>query len=675
MHAEHYFFTRLRFCTLQLRIKLLGGATAPKLDGAENMAPSHDSQRSVTLAIVPTSVRDCAIPLGAFANVIVSHYSARIPGPQGVRKKIRSAPPVLLPRRGEVALPGPGYVCEFSCDTSAILPILAAEPLLVELWHHDKYTKDVLLGVATVDLAEVFSARPTVDGARTSHRQEQSVPFIAPAEGVVPATLAGSAAGGRHVAFLDVIIRIEMAPLPPPPPPPSSGRFRDGTMASGSAASCSGGRGGDGSSTTRSRGGALGASSSRSSAGRPPAAHPSAERLAQLAAWERKEKERFEKSLAQKEEERLKRLEREWAVHEQKRAALARRQQRAMEAATKELKNKLQDLLAQEGVLHATAEQLALKHAQLAEQAEVERVALLAAAEREATELRTQAESAKHQLAEEAKQSREMRLRAEEMSDKHARAESEASVWKEAHAAAAARALELESDKGKISAALASERARAATLTEAHKRAQRRQQAEKDTQSRAAAAAAAAAAELPNRLERIKREAEVPLVSIPIGTPSGAALATATGACFSGGCGQVSAAAAGMPDLTGEAAVVQRRLAEHAHELTQEAKELEEFRQLLASREQLKREADVSKQSATRAKARTAEVRAASTPERPRQDAGDETLERPAYNLRSMLEGLGSEESWWERYNANYVSPRHGGHAPPAGAALVAELE
>ena len=130
-----------------------------------------------------------------------------------------------------------------------------------------------------------------------------------------------------------------------------------------------------------------------------------------------------------------------------------------------------------------------------------------------------------------------------------------------------------------------------------------------------------------------------------------------------------------MPDLTGEAAVVQRRLAEHAHELTQEAKELEEFRQLLASREQLKREADVSKQSATRAKARTAEVRAASTPERPRQDAGDETVERPAYNLRSMLEGLGSEESWWERYNANYVSPRHGGHAPPAGAALVAELE
>ena len=57
--------------------------------------------------------------------------------------------------------------------------------------------------------------------------------------------------------------------------------------------------------------------------------------------------------------------------------ALARSLPRAMEAATKELKNKLHDLLAQEGVLHATAEQMALKHAQMAEQAEIERAALL----------------------------------------------------------------------------------------------------------------------------------------------------------------------------------------------------------------------------------------------------------------------------------------------------------
>ena len=142
---------------------------------------------SYRLTIEPTSVRDLAIPLGAFANVVVQLRAPRLPGAVGVRRQVRSSPPVLLPRRGEVGLPGPGCARDFelpsfSSDDGAIaealLSALAAEPLLIELWHHDKYTRDVLLGVASVDLSEVLSARPAADGVRSMQRQEQTVPVV-----------------------------------------------------------------------------------------------------------------------------------------------------------------------------------------------------------------------------------------------------------------------------------------------------------------------------------------------------------------------------------------------------------------------------------------------------------------------------------------------------------------
>ena len=96
-------------------------------------------------------------------------------------QRIKSTPAVLLPRGGKVVLPGTGCTRECKCEPSTLLPALAAEPLLVELWHHDKYTQDVLLGVATIDLSEVLSARPEVDErGKTTHRQEQTVPSLRP---------------------------------------------------------------------------------------------------------------------------------------------------------------------------------------------------------------------------------------------------------------------------------------------------------------------------------------------------------------------------------------------------------------------------------------------------------------------------------------------------------------
>jgi hypothetical protein len=634
-------------------------------------------QRRCTLTIHPTSVRDVCIPLGGFANVVCSHKAPRLPGTgASVRKKVRTAPPVLLPRRGEVALPGAGSTREFTCDAAAVLPILAAEPLLIELWHTDKYTRDVLLGVAAVDLAEVLSARPIVNGASTSHRQEQTVAFIAPEEGLLPAALSAGAAarvGGRNVALLDVTVLVEYAP--PPARPASAERGGVGERASS----------------------ALGALS-RSTANRP-TAHPPpsttgggtgggapideatvARSMQQLETWRRREESRFKAALAEKEKERLALLEREWKVQEARRANEARAQARAMAATTKELKHKLAQLAQQEDILHSTAEQLALRSVALEEQVAIDRAELLATSEQELSRLRAEGDGVRGQLRDAIETSSTLRERANVMGDRQARAETEAGVWREAHDAAAARALSLESDKGRLSASLAQEQARVVSLTEAAQRQQKQRREEREEQQRAAAAAAAAVAELPERLAEIRRQAEVPLV---------------VDEARSGGAGFA-------PGLAGEAErevdAVQRRLREHSRELQREAKEIDEFRSLLAERAQRSAErgppptnADALRDSRAAAWPSGGGASAATTPQaaqgrttaRTPSAAGGSAAtrtrgvtsgSRPAYQLRSLATGLGDEESWWERYSRD-VLPAGGGGDAGARGVLVAEVE
>ena len=616
-----------------------------------------------SLLVVPVAVRDVQIPLGGFANVQCSHSTPRVPGQ--MRKKVRTAPPVLLPKGGEASLPGTGSTCSFSCRPDAVLPILSAEPILFELWHHDKYTKDVLLGVATVDPAEVLSTRPAFEGPRTVHQQEQTVAVISPTEGMLPAALARGARGGHPVAFLEVRIRIDMMPPEPPPPP------KDVPAAAAPVVPAPRVRSDDDASSP---GGAL-----RTRSGRPADMH------AKLQAWERKEKQRFAASLAQKEEERLQLLEREWKVRERKRDQLLRQQARAMASAAKDLQHKLSELAHQEASLHSTAEQLALKEAALEGQVEIERTVLVAAAEQEASALRADAEGARAQLQEASDVSEELKRWAEALGDKHARAETEAAVWREAHAALSARAMSLEADKGKLLSALESERVRAATLAEAHKRMQRKRQDDRDAEQRAAAAAAAAAAELPNRLERIKADAAgIPRLAAPLTrgaplhvTPPGVGLPPPPrleGSGYAGGAAAAQAVAAT------EAELVQRRLQEHSAELREEARELEEFRELLLSRDELRREVQGQKAEAARARAKEAELQrgspggggggpagssgGASAAVGPAAGlAGGATGTGggggtgPAYRLSSLVEGLRDEESWWDTYSREVLQP------------------
>ncbi len=139
---------------------------------------------------------------------------------------MRTSPPVLLARHSEVSLPNGGCSFEVSCAPDALLKSLSTEPLLVELYHKDKYATDVLLGIATVDLTEVLGVppragkpgdfpRPAADQVAGSlvRSLELSAGVAPPAE--PHAAIGESERSRRHVALVHVAIRLEeLGPAP-----------------------------------------------------------------------------------------------------------------------------------------------------------------------------------------------------------------------------------------------------------------------------------------------------------------------------------------------------------------------------------------------------------------------------------------------------------------------------
>ena len=453
--------------------------------------PSH------TLSITPKSVRDLAIPLGGFINVVATHTPPQLPGHAGALRRsarVRSMPPVCLPRHGEVALPRAGCRREFACEHSDLLPLLSEQPLLIELWHHDKYTQDVLLGVASVDLAEVLSTRPhSKAGAYALHRHELTVPCLAPAEGLLPGRLAKGAlpctlAGSHHVALIDVVLGLEIGMAAPPPAAASSSsptaaptaataaealtppRPTASLRAAPAAARCSPWRGG----------GRVAAA---------PATPASSRARSELESWKAREHARWKAALRQKEEERLSMLAREWKVHESRRAVESREQSKAMAAVTRELKHKLAQLVQQENALGIAEAELMLRGQEMAEQGQREKGELVAAAERERCRVLAELHAAQAKLAEAEARVDAQQRRAEQLTETEAKAQTQATVWKEAHAGAAAKAMALESDKGHLAATLEIERNRLAQLAA-------EQQAAESLSVRRREADAAAAAKL-----------------------------------------------------------------------------------------------------------------------------------------------------------------------------------
>ena len=83
------------------------------------------------VAVSARSIRDVSIPLGAYANVYAT-FAAPISG-----RRVRSSPPVLLPRHGAVVLPSAAAAtpADFTCAESELFERLSSEPLHLSLIH------------------------------------------------------------------------------------------------------------------------------------------------------------------------------------------------------------------------------------------------------------------------------------------------------------------------------------------------------------------------------------------------------------------------------------------------------------------------------------------------------------------------------------------------------------
>ena len=156
---------------------------------------------------------------------------------------------------------------------------------------------------------------------------------------------------------------------------------------------------------------------------------PAEERL-RLDAWRRREESKWRAELQKREDAKLELLAREWRAAERRRAAEARGQCRAMAAVTSEMKHKLALLCSHEEMLEQTAQQLALKGAELERQGDIERAELLTAAEKERVAMRAELDGMLAQLREAREREGALEQRAAELVASEVRAKTEATVWK-----------------------------------------------------------------------------------------------------------------------------------------------------------------------------------------------------------------------------------------------------
>ncbi|CAB4003314.1 centrosomal of 120 kDa isoform X2, partial [Paramuricea clavata] len=77
----------------------------------------------------------------------------------GSAAPVITSPPVEVRRHMEVLLPKSFCAFDFATNPEVLKETLSSVPLVIEVWHRDPLTKDVLLGVARVTLGHVFAAK------------------------------------------------------------------------------------------------------------------------------------------------------------------------------------------------------------------------------------------------------------------------------------------------------------------------------------------------------------------------------------------------------------------------------------------------------------------------------------------------------------------------------------
>ncbi|ELK29721.1 Centrosomal protein of 120 kDa [Myotis davidii] len=102
----------------------------------------------------------------------------------GSAAPIMTNPPVEVRKNMEVFLPQSYCAFDFATMPQQLQDTFLRIPLLIELWHKDKMSKDLLLGIARIQLSNIISSEKThflgSNGEQCWHQTySESVPFIA----------------------------------------------------------------------------------------------------------------------------------------------------------------------------------------------------------------------------------------------------------------------------------------------------------------------------------------------------------------------------------------------------------------------------------------------------------------------------------------------------------------
>ncbi|TPX38146.1 hypothetical protein SmJEL517_g00147 [Synchytrium microbalum] len=137
--------------------RTLPSANLPSLYHNMNPAPSSnlvDTWNQYRFSIEVRSIRDFTLKSAS----IFCRYSYT---PFGTSAPFATHPRLdLLKSPAEVLLPHSFCAYEFVMAPNRLQTYLEAVPLVVEMWSKDPYARDVLIGTASVDMAEVWQAHP-----------------------------------------------------------------------------------------------------------------------------------------------------------------------------------------------------------------------------------------------------------------------------------------------------------------------------------------------------------------------------------------------------------------------------------------------------------------------------------------------------------------------------------
>ncbi|KAL1500449.1 hypothetical protein AB1Y20_013106 [Prymnesium parvum] len=402
------------------------------------------------LTVGMQAVRDLAVPLGAFANVYCSWVAPPLAGSQAGRRH-RTAPPVLLPRHGAVALPMSSSVSyEFEVEDSRLFEWLAQQPLHVEVWHNDKYMNDVLLGVAVIDLGEllgVASAKAPSSGVAARWIHEENVVALRPeaeasgdetaahrdparvavvqAQLVLDHLIHTTEEWSRHTTAIGKPSRRS----PPRVPVPQSRPLKPTHVASPAA---------------------------RPRLAREPAAVPTTGRAPpQVRGKKEAAVEREERSA--REEELLAALSREWRVEEAKRTMEVRSQKLALSKAQAAVKAKLAQIHEHEQALCMTYEKVEERCAALEERHQHELASLQVSSYQQAAALQQKLEVVQASLDEARSWGEALKEQLATTQDRIIRSEEQMTLLRSTQDEGNQRAVQLHAEVGRLTAALKEE--------------------------------------------------------------------------------------------------------------------------------------------------------------------------------------------------------------------------